>query len=79
MKTLKLYTSDGRALTDLQSADDSISLPTEIKVGRSGRAHACHADRGDFFYPSLSALCEAYQLDRAAVIAQEWREHHARD
>ena len=79
MKTLKLYTSDGKALTDLQSTDDSISLPHEIKVGLGGRAIACHADSGDQSYPSLSALCEAYQLDRAAVIAQEWREYHAQD
>jgi len=32
MKTLKLFTSDGRALTDLVSSDDSILLPNAITV-----------------------------------------------
>ena len=73
MKTLKLYTSDGKALTDLQSADDSISLPTEIQILRDGRAIACHADGDDLAYESLEALCSDYRLDVATVRAQEWR------
>lgn len=73
MKTLKLYTSDGKELTDLQSADESISLPTEIRVGLGRFAVACHADSGDQWYPSLSALCDAYRLDLDVVQAQDWQ------
>lgn len=75
MKTLKLYTSDGKALTDLQSGDDSISLPTEIRwhTEATGVAVAGHADGGDLAYASLEALCSDYRLDVDAVRAQEWR------
>ena len=73
MKTLKLYTSDGKALTDLQSADESISLPTEIQILRDGRAVACHADRGDETYADLAALCSDYRLDVDTVRAQDWQ------
>lgn len=73
MKTLKLYTSDGKALTDLQSADDSISLPTEIQILRDGRAIACHADGGDLAYASLEALCSDYRLDVDTIREQDWQ------
>ncbi len=75
MKTLKLYTSDGKAVTDLQSADDTISLPTEIRwhTEATGVAVAGHADGGDLAYSSLEALCFDYRLDVDTVRAQEWR------
>ena len=75
MKTLKLYTSDGRALTDLQSADESISLPTEIRwhTEATGVAVAGHADGGDLAYSSLEALCSDYRLDVDTVRAQDWQ------
>lgn len=75
MKTLKLYTSDGKALTDLQSADESLSLPTEIHwhTEATGVAVACHADGGDLAYSSLEALCSDYRLDVDTVRAQDWQ------
>ena len=75
MKTLKLYTSDGKALTDLQSADDTISLPPEIRwhTEATGVAVAGHADGGDLAYSSLEALCSDYRLDVDTVRAQEWQ------
>lgn len=65
-KTLKLFTPDGRALTDLASEDDSILLPTEIQVLDS-EVIACHADEGDYTFDSLEDLCAEYDLDLAAV------------
>ena len=66
MKTLNLFTSDGRALTDLVSSDDSILLPTAI-TAYDCEAVAHHADSGDLQYDSLDDLCEAYGLDVDAV------------
>jgi hypothetical protein len=75
MKTLKLYTSDGKAVTDLQSADDTISLPTEIRwhTEATGVAVAGHADGGDLAYSSLEALCSDCRLDVDTVRAQDWQ------
>ena len=67
-KTLKLFTSDGRALTDLVSDDDSILLPNEITLTDKG-ATAHHADQGDFEFESLADLCFDYGLDADAVQA----------
>ena len=61
-KTLKLFTSDGRALTSLVSSDDSILLPTAITV-YDCETVAHHADSGDQSYDTLDDLCEAYLLD----------------
>lgn len=68
-QTLKLFTSDGRALTSLVSSDDSILLPTAITVHKHGDAIAEHADSGDLEYESLNALCDAYGLDADHVAA----------
>ena len=66
MKTLKLFTSDGSALTDLVSSDESILLPTAItEYDCESVAH--HADSGDLPYDTLDDLCEAYGLDVDAV------------
>ena len=67
-QTLKLFTSDGRALTSLVSSDDSILLPTAITV-YDCEAVAHHADSGDQSYDSLDDLCEAYGLDADQVSA----------
>ena len=61
-KTLKLFTSDGRALTNLVSEDDSILLPNEITLTDKGGATAHHADQGDFEFESLEHLCFEYGL-----------------
>ena len=45
MKTLKLYTSDGRALTDLQSADGPLLR------GRAGSSLLESRSSGWFFWP----------------------------
>lgn len=68
MKTLKLFTSDGRALTDLASSDDSILLPNEITVYEC-EVIAHHADSGDVSYDTLDDLCVEYGLDVDAVQA----------
>lgn len=67
-KTLKLFTSDGRALTNLVSEDDSILLPNEITVTHEG-ATAHHGDQCDFEFESLEHLCFEYGLDADAVQA----------
>ena len=67
-KTLKLFTSDGRALTNLVSEDDSILLPNEITVTDEG-ATAHHADQGDYEFESLEELCFEYGLDADLVKA----------
>ena len=67
-KTLKLFTSDSRALTNLVSEDDSILLPNEITVTDEG-ATAHHADQGDYEFESLDALCVEYGLDAEVVQA----------
>jgi hypothetical protein len=67
MKTLKLFTSDGRALTDLVSSDDSILLPNEIRFCDCGKSQAIHADSGDFDFDTLDELCEEYGLDLEEV------------
>lgn len=69
MTKINIYTADGKALTDITSADESISLPNAILVGQDG-ATACHADSGDVQYESLSALAEAYRIELDAVLAQ---------
>lgn len=68
-QTLKLFTSDGRALTNLVSEDDSILLPTEIEVTEDS-AVAHHADSGDVTYDSLESLCFDYGLAVDEVIAE---------
>lgn len=68
-KTLKLFTSDGRALTGLASEDDSILLPNEITV-TDDSAVAHHADSGDFSFDSLSDLCEEYGLVYQDVLVE---------
>ena len=67
-KTLKLFTSDGRALTDVVSYNDSILLPHEITVTDEG-ATAHHANQGDYEFESLADLCFDYGLDADAVQA----------
>ena len=67
-KTLKLFTSDGRALTDVVSYNDSILLPHEITVTDEG-ATAHHAHQGDYEFESLDALCVEYGLDAEVVQA----------
>ena len=67
-KTLKLFTSDGRALTDVVSYNDSILLPHEITVTDEG-ATAHHADQGDESFESLEELCFEYGLDADLVKA----------
>ena len=67
-KTLKLFTSDGRALTNLFSSNDSILLPNEITVTDEG-ATAHHADQGDYEFESLDALCVEYGLNAEVVQA----------
>ena len=67
-KTLKLFTSDSRALTNLVSEDDSILLPNEITVTDEG-ATAHHADQGDYEFESLEELCFEYGLDADLVKA----------
>ena len=69
MQTLNLFTSDGRALTDLVSSDDSILLPTAITVF-DDEAVAHHAESGELQYDTLDDLCEAYGLDVDAVRAE---------
>lgn len=76
MKKLKLFTSDGRALTDLVSSDDSILLPTEITVYEC-EVIAHHADSGDLAFDTLDEFCTEYGLDAAAVLEavgdlEEW-------
>lgn len=76
MKTLKLFTSDGRALTKLASADDSILLPNEITVYEC-EVIAHHADSGDIAFDTLDEFCAEYGLDIAAVLEavgelEEW-------
>lgn len=66
MKTLKLFTSDGRALTDLASSDDSILLPNEITVYEC-EVIAHHATSGDVSFDALDDLCVEYKLDVDAV------------
>ena len=67
MKTLKLFTADGRALTDLASEDDSILLPNEIRMCECGECQASHSDSGDYDFDSLDDLCGEYGLDLEAV------------
>ena len=67
-KTLKLFTSDGRALTNLVSEDDSILLPNEITLTKEG-ATAHHANQGDYEFESLDELCFEYGLDAEVVQA----------
>ena len=68
MITLKLFASDGSALTNLVSSDDSILLPTEVTV-YDCEVIAHHAESGDLQYDTLDDLCEAYGLDVDAVQA----------
>lgn len=66
-KVLRLFTSDGRALTDIESADLSIRLPHEIHIRSDGlgTVKACHASYGDEVFVSL----DSYRVDRRDVIA----------
>lgn len=63
MKTLKLFTADGRALTNLASKDDSILLPNEIRMCECGECQASHSDSGDHDFDTLDDLCAEYGLD----------------
>ena len=67
MKTLKLFTADGRALTDLASSDDSILLPNEIRLCECGECQASHSDSGDYDFGTLDDLCANYGLELEAV------------
>ena len=69
--TLRLFTSDDRALTGIESADESITLPHEIHLRTDGlgTVKACHAGEGDHVFASLAAFCRAYRLDSADVLA----------
>lgn len=69
MNTIKLFSSDGRALTKITSDDYTISLPHEIQIADDGKATACHADSGDQHFADLDALCSAYRIDADAVRA----------
>lgn len=62
---IKLFNSEGDALTSLHSDFDGV-LPNEIIVTEDS-ATACHADSGDVVYGSLAALCDAYHLDLEEV------------
>ena len=70
-KVLRLFTSDGRALTDIESADSSILLPHEIHLRPDGlgTVKVCHASYGDEVFASLDSFCRAYRVDRRDVIA----------
>ena len=69
-KVLHLFTSDGRALTDIESAD-SILLPHEIHLRPDGlgTVKACHASYGDEVFASLDSFCWVYRVDRHDIIA----------
>lgn len=66
---IRLFNAEGKALTDIASADDSISLPNAIIVFQDG-ATACHADSGDVEYDSLGALAQAYRIDLDKLLEQ---------
>lgn len=70
-KVLRLFTSDGRALTDIESADSSILLPHEIHIRPDGlgTVKACHASYGDEVFASLDSFCQTYRVDRRDIIA----------
>lgn len=70
MRTLKLFTANGTALTLIRSRDESITLPTEIHERSDGSCVACHADSGDVEYPHLPALCLAYKIYSDEVRAE---------
>ena len=68
---LRLFTSDGRALTEIESADSSILLPHEIHLRSDGlgTVTACHASYGDEVFANLDNFCRAYRVDRHDIIA----------
>lgn len=70
-KVLRLFTSDGRALTDIESADSSMLLPHEIHLRPDGlgTVKVCHASYGDEVFASLDSFCRAYRTDRRDIIA----------
>jgi len=70
-KVLRLFTSDGRALTDIESADSSILLPHEIHIRPDGlgTVKACRASCGDEVFASLDSFCRAYRADRRDIVA----------
>lgn len=70
-KVLRLFTSDGRALTDIESADSSILLPHEIHLRPDGlgTVKACRAGERDEVFASLDSFCWVYCLDRRDIIA----------
>lgn len=65
--TLKLFAADGQPLTNLESLDPWLCLPTEIQLQDDGRLSACYGDQGPFAYGSLEALCQAYALPLGQV------------
>ena len=70
-KVLRLFTSDDRALTDIESTDSSILLPheTHLRPDGLGTVRACHASYGDEVFASLDSFCRAYRVDRRDIIA----------
>lgn len=68
---LRLFTSDGHALTCIESADESVCLPHEIHLRSDGlgTVKACHADAGDHVFASLTAFCYAYRLNSTDILA----------
>ena len=70
-KVLRLFTSDGRALTGIESTDSSILLPHEIHLRSDGlgTVKVCHASYGDEVFASLDSFCRAYRTDRRDIIA----------
>lgn len=69
-KTIKLFNSEGAALTRITSSDASMTLPTEIGIDSDGMAIARHANEGDFEFDSLEALCAAYGISIEVVMAE---------
>lgn len=69
---IKLFTSDGKALTNLTSADETICLPDTICVNSDGTATSSHADSNDAEYESLSDLakfgCNVVEYDGKSLI-----------
>ena len=70
-KVLRLFTSDDRALTDIESADSSILLPHEIHIRPDGlgTVKTCRASCGDEVFANLDGFCRAYRVDRHDIIA----------
>lgn len=55
---------------NLTTADETITLPTEIELREDGSAVALHADEGDYEYADLDQLISAYTLDAREVLRE---------